>query len=74
MKELQHIVGKKVRVKDCIEVDYGSNHGKIKTDIIGTVYFIGANEFLGWPLQVTIDRTPIQLDSLKQIELIENEG
>jgi hypothetical protein len=74
MKELQHIVGKRVRVKDCVEVNYGTNHGKIKVDVIGEVTYIGSNKYLGWPLQITVGRTPLQLESLKQIELIENEG
>lgn len=42
----------------------------IKDPIVGELYFLGPNPYLGWELQVTIDRTPYQIKSLSQIELV----
>jgi hypothetical protein len=37
--------------------------------VAGECSFIGVNEFLNWPLQITIDRMPIVLNNLNQVKL-----
>lgn len=38
-----------------------------KTEYVGICKFIGKPELLSWPLQITIDRMPLQIDSLNQV-------
>ena len=37
------------------------------SDICGVLQFVGENKMLNWKLQVTVDRMPIQINSLEQI-------
>ncbi len=43
----------------------------MKDPVVGTLFFLGTNEYLGWTLQVTVDATPYQIKSLSQIELLD---
>ena len=64
MKELQHIIGKRVKVKD--------SDGK---EWVGELQFVGLNEiFPSWGLHVTISRVPgILINTIKDIEVLEEE-
>lgn len=53
-------INKIVKVKNAVD---GS-------DIVGMCTFIGHNEMINWPLQITVDRMPIKLDSLEQVSLV----
>lgn len=35
----------------------------------GICTYIGPNEMLNWPLQITVDRMPLVIDSLDQVSL-----
>lgn len=43
-----------------------------KKPVGGLCEYIGINEYLKWGLQITVDRTPIQIKSLDQIQLQTN--
>jgi len=58
--------GSVVRIKPPFINDKTGN----KDPIVGKLDFLGPNNYLGWELQVTIDRTPYQIKSLSQIELV----
>jgi len=60
--EVTELIGKKVRVKKAIKVCYMD---KLK-DVVGILTFVGMNQFN--KLQCTIDRMPIELKNLNQIE------
>jgi hypothetical protein len=53
---------------------YRDERGKIvpnKFGIIrGVCTFIGENKILNWPLQVTIDRTPVEVKHINHIKII----
>jgi len=68
-KELDFLLGKRVRVKNAVKVCYTNK----LADVTGTLSFIGENKYLGFKIQATIDRMPVELTNLKQLELIENE-
>lgn len=53
-------LNKKVR----IEADKGL--------FVGDLQYIGPNEVLGWPLQITIDRLPVQINKIKSIKLYDD--
>jgi hypothetical protein len=38
--------------------------------IRGVCTFIGENKILNWPLQVTIDRTPVEVKHINHIKII----
>lgn len=38
-------------------------------NICGVLQFVGPNEFLGWELQVTVNRMPIKINSLEEIKI-----
>lgn len=40
------------------------------TQATGICTFVGENKWLNWPLQVTINRTPFQIRSLKDIKVL----
>jgi hypothetical protein len=42
----------------------------MKDPVVGELYYLGTNEYLGWELQVTVNNTPYQIKSLSQIELL----
>lgn len=39
--------------------------------VVGPCMYIGPNEHINWPLQITVGRTPIKLRDLSQITLEE---
>jgi hypothetical protein len=61
IQEMKQFYGCKVRVKD-IDGKYWQ----------GILKYCGGNSIVGWKLQVTLDRTPIQINSIADIELLEN--
>lgn len=66
MGEDKQLIGSIVRVRPPFINDKTNN----KDPVVGSLDFIGPNNYLGWELQVTIDRTPYQIKSLSQIELV----
>lgn len=58
LEEAKSLINKLVVIKKAIN----------NSDVVGILNFVGKNEFLNWELQVTVDRLPIQLNSLEQIE------
>lgn len=70
IKELEFLLGKTIRVKNCIQVRYDEKKTQM-ADMVGVPTFIGSNDLLNIPLQVVIDRTPVRIDSLTQIEVVE---
>jgi len=62
MKELEHIIGKRVKVID-----------RDKKVWVGKLDFIGVNEYFpSWGLCVTLDRCPgILINSIKDIEVLD---
>lgn len=52
-------LNKRVRVKK----------GPKNPEVCGICQFVGPNKVLNWPLQITIDRMPLTIDSLNQISL-----
>lgn len=55
----EKFTGKRVRVKK----------GPKNPEVCGNCYYVGPNEVLNWPLQITVDRMPLTIDSLDQISL-----
>ena len=66
MAEEKELIGSIVKVNPPFLNDKAGNKEPIK----GELQFLGTNKYLGWDLQVTVDRTPYQIRSLSQIELI----
>jgi hypothetical protein len=61
ISEMKQFYGCKVRVKD-INGQYWQ----------GILKYCGGNSIINWKLQVTLDGTPIQINSIADIELLEN--
>ena len=57
LEQAQQLIGKRVIVENAV-------NGK---SIGGILEFVGPNTMLNWPLQVTVDRMPIQIENLNQI-------
>jgi hypothetical protein len=68
---MKHIVGKQVTVNAPFLRDNFGKNVKGVTSIRGVCTFIGPNELLGIPLQITIDRMPIELNHINDIVNIE---
>jgi len=67
----EQFIGKTVSVRAPIGRDIiGRRNGSMVT-IIGDCVLIGPNPFLGYALQVTIGRTPIELQSINQLTIVE---
>lgn len=64
IKELEFMIGQRVLVRSAVKVCYMDK----LADVAGTLQFIGSNNLLDIPLIVTINRMPIEIHSLKQIE------
>jgi hypothetical protein len=60
LKEMVGFYGKKFRVKD-IDGKYW----------VGKLNYCGSNPMLNWDLQVTLDRTPLRVNHIKDIELLD---
>lgn len=48
---------------------------RIETDkglFVGDLLHLGPNEALGWPLQITIDRLPVQINKIISIKLYDD--
>lgn len=61
---LDKVIIAKIKARD--------NTGKLTNKLIevcGKCTFIGPNINLGWPLQVTIDRTPFEIEHITHIRL-----
>lgn len=76
----------KVKVLDCLENFYKmlgkrveakiqarDEKGKLSTSfttVSGLCTFVGKNEILSWPFQITIDRCPFQIRSLQDVKIL----
>ena len=69
IKELEFLLGKRVKISQGVDVCYMHK----KANVVGILTFVGKNSYLNIPLQATVGRMPITLTSLKQIELLEDE-
>lgn len=63
--ETSHLIGKRVRVKEAVKVCYSNK----LADVVGTLTFLGENEMLHNKLQATVDRMPIPLRNINQVQL-----
>lgn len=63
--ETSDLIGKRVRIKEAVEACYSKKF----IDVVGTLTFLGPNTKLGIPLQATIDRMPITLRNINQVQL-----
>ena len=68
---MQFLIGKRIRVP----VPKRDNFGKVMTGqftkVSGVCQFVGPNPNLGWELQVTVNRMPIKVEHVNDIELME---
>jgi len=67
------LIGSKViaKVKNAARDDKGKLiPGKV-IEVSGTIEYLGPNEVMGWPLQITIDRCPYELDKVTDFRIIE---
>jgi hypothetical protein len=63
------LLGKRVLVP----IPSRDKQGKVDggtTTAAGVCRYLGPNEFLGIALQITVDRTPIELQNVSQIKII----
>jgi len=61
LSQAQQLIGKRVIIKNVF-------HGKHTSEVGGILNFVGPNKLMGNKLQVTVDRLPLFIKSLDQIE------
>ena len=68
-----NLIGSKIiaRVKNAARDDKGKLiPGKI-IEVGGIIDYLGPNNYLGWPLQITIDRCPYEMDKVTDMRIVE---
>lgn len=73
VRELQDkFMGKLVKIKGAVKNHpaRGEKGYENDLDVVGVVNYIGRNDKLGWPLQVTLNRTPYTDISPEDIEIL----
>ena len=64
-------VGKKVNVKIPARDNFGKKIPNKFVTITGICTFIGKNEWLGYELHTVVDRLPIELKHINDIQLVD---
>ena len=68
-----NLIGSKIIAK--VKNAARDNKGKLipgkYIEVGGIIEYLGPNEYLGWPLQVTINRCPFELDKITDIQIVE---
>lgn len=68
---LDFLLGRRVRVKMTARDNFGRRTPGRYTTVTGECQFIGPNEHMGHALQITVDRMPIEVKSMKDVELLD---
>lgn len=63
----KNLIGSRVKISP----PFVNDKVGIKEPIVGILEFIGPNKFLGWELQVTVNRMPLQIKSVSQIKILD---
>lgn len=62
------MLNQRVKVKIRARNSFGKLSSEF-TEIIGLCTFIGKNEILSWPLQVTVSRCPYEIRDINDIQI-----
>ena len=67
------LIGSKIiaKVKNAARDDKGKLIPGKFIEVGGTIEYLGPNKFLGWELQITIDRCPFELEKVTDFRIIE---
>ena len=60
LQDAHTLIGKRVLIKNAFPNSHPS-------DVGGELQYVGSNDALKWKLQVTVNRMPVQINSLDQI-------
>ena len=68
---LDFLIGKKIKVKTILRDDRGRKVLGKYSFVEGICEYVGPNKHLGYELQITVGRMPIEINSINDIKLIE---
>ncbi len=66
---MQKFLNKRVEVSTTNRDPYGRKSSEL-IKICGLCTYIGENKLLGYPLEIIVDRMPIQLNNINQVKLL----